>query len=433
MNELRYIPGFIEVPSDEPGLVQALNGDVILVKRDGTRVVLPGGGGSGGTVIQQDGDPGAVGAGTFWLNTTDPGNGVPATVKPVLVRNEADTGWVEQGLIHYNGDGNLSSFVTLDDGSVVVEGHDAGGISNGVLAIYGGGGGSVFLKGRDTYLQQRAGDAVYFYLGDQPFWFKNAGASSVWGISAPSGAEKFVSIDPPDPAEIIANQRLHWFDGATTALRFIQKDTFGAATEGRSAGIVGLVNGTLRIGQIGNNESFTADDGTNYGTMNAGQWVLGLDAGDDNSEVYSAGLGHGIVSQPTAVPLAAFIASNLAGATVALDTGNMAINLGDGDINAVNGELLIDNFTNFAEVKGGGVIAGSDIGGVNAETYSMRVGHGIHSNPAAGVPAFTAQTLAGGTVALDCGTLAIVNLPTADPHIAGALWNSAGTPAISAG
>lgn len=506
-NELRYIPGFIEAGSDEPGLVQALNGDVILVKRDGTRVTLPGGGGSGGTVIEQDTDPGAVGAGTFWVNTTaNPDAGIPAIVKPTLVRNAADDGWIEQGLIHYNGDGNLSSFVTLDDGSAVVEGHDADGASNGALAIYGGAGGATFLRGKNTYLQQAAVDAVYFYLGDHFFWFNNVSVGPVWGISSPSGAEKFVAIEAPDASEIDGNQRLHWYDSVTPALRFLQKDQFGALTEGRSASIVGLTNGILRLGQVGNNEGLVADDGTNYSSLDAGQWVLGIDGGDDNSEVYSAGIGHGILSQPSADAIAAFVASALAGGTVALDTGGMNVQLGGSGLVTDTNEiytfgfsgLLGDNFTDFVQIAVGGVIAGSDIGGVNAETYSMRVGHGIHSNPATGVAAFTAQALAGGTVALDagglmivtddgtanvlirpyqftlesdttdeayaitvgtgmvaagpsggtcfratdeaaatvaldCGTLAIVNLPTADPHIAGGLWNNSGTPAISTG
>lgn len=48
MNELRYIPGFIEAPSDQPGLVQALDGTVMLVAPDGARSEL---GGSGQTAL----------------------------------------------------------------------------------------------------------------------------------------------------------------------------------------------------------------------------------------------------------------------------------------------------------------------------------------------------------------------------------------------
>lgn len=249
--EQRFLTGFREVSEGEPGIVQEDDGTCWLVNPDGSRTQLPGGGGSGGTVIQQNTDPGAVGAGTLWVNTTaNPDAGIPAIVKPTLVRNAADDGWIEQGLIHYNGDGGLSSFVTLDDGSAVVEGHDADGISNGALAIYGGVGGGVFLRGRETYLQQKAGDAVYFYLADQQFWFNNESAGHVWGISAPSGSEKFVSIDPPDSSEIDANQRLHWFDAATMALRFLQKDSFGTVSQGRSAGIDDAY-GTLDLHQIG--------------------------------------------------------------------------------------------------------------------------------------------------------------------------------------
>ena len=74
----------------------------------------------------------------------------------------------------------------------------------------------------------------------------------------------------------------------------------------------------------------------------------------------------------------------------------------------------------------------SDMAGV--ENYSVGVGVGIVSVPTSNAGnAFRADPTGGGTVALDCGTLPIVNLPTADPHIAGALWNNAGTPAISSG
>lgn len=58
---------------------------------------------------------------------------------------------------------------------------------------------------------------------------------------------------------------------------------------------------------------------------------------------------------------------------------------------------------------------------------------GVTCGPVAGGSAFTAQSTFGGVAALDCGTLAIINLPTSDPHIAGALWNDGGTPAISTG
>lgn len=66
---------------------------------------------------------------------------------------------------------------------------------------------------------------------------------------------------------------------------------------------------------------------------------------------------------------------------------------------------------------------GSDVG----------IGHtGVTSGPSMGA-AFTAVGGNGATVALNAGGLPVTNLPSADPHIAGALWNNAGTPAISAG
>jgi hypothetical protein len=58
---------------------------------------------------------------------------------------------------------------------------------------------------------------------------------------------------------------------------------------------------------------------------------------------------------------------------------------------------------------------------------------GFFANPPAGNIAFSASGSKGATVAVDAGGLAIINLPTVDPVIAGALWNDGGTPAISVG
>lgn len=71
----------------------------------------------------------------------------------------------------------------------------------------------------------------------------------------------------------------------------------------------------------------------------------------------------------------------------------------------------------------------ADIGG----SLDLSTASGIESQPhQAGTAAFTAGG-GGATAALDCGALPVINLPTVDPGIAGALWNDAGTPAISAG
>lgn len=109
-----------------------------------------------------------------------------------------------------------------------------------------------------------------------------------------------------------------------------------------------------------------------------------------------------------------------------------------GTLNAASGELAFtdggiqgDDETDKFDISATqGVRVRSD---TTEETYRIRIGTGIFSNPAADVPAFTAVGDAGGTVALDAGGLAIINLPAADPHIAGALWNDGGTPAISTG
>lgn len=122
----------------------------------------------------------------------------------------------------------------------------------------------------------------------------------------------------------------------------------------------------------------------------------------------------------------------------ASDPANLASNggnldLGAGSLSIESGEILIDNFTNFGEFRSGAAVVGSDSGAEGAETYAMRVGHGVTAAAPPGTAAFTALTAAGATVAFDANGLAIINWPTVDPHIEGALWNNAGVPTFSSG
>jgi hypothetical protein len=88
---------------------------------------------------------------------------------------------------------------------------------------------------------------------------------------------------------------------------------------------------------------------------------------------------------------------------------------------------------------GGSLFARGAFAQIGVETEDETTGThmgattGIASVPDADNIAFRASGSAGATVALDAGGLTIINLPTVDPGIAGALWNNAGTPAISAG
>ena len=92
------------------------------------------------------------------------------------------------------------------------------------------------------------------------------------------------------------------------------------------------------------------------------------------------------------------------------------------------GGLGFDDGTNAAAVQAGIVFVASD---TTDEAYNMRSGAGITSASPPSAPCFSALAGAGATVAFDAGALPVVNLPTADPGIDGALWNNAGTPAIS--
>lgn len=109
---------------------------------------------------------------------------------------------------------------------------------------------------------------------------------------------------------------------------------------------------------------------------------------------------------------------------------------------SVVAEGLIDGDGNFTD--GNAWYIGPGDGPVLYAYSSGTVGAGVQftSNIAAskGVAANASDSgvvyqcyAFGATAALDCAALPITGLATADPHIAGALWNNAGTPAISAG
>lgn len=105
-------------------------------------------------------------------------------------------------------------------------------------------------------------------------------------------------------------------------------------------------------------------------------------------------------------------------------TNGGALDLGDGNVHAQDGT------GNVAGIEPSGTVF---VNGAAGDLYVIQAGVGITSQPPPDIAAFTAFSENGGTVAMDAGGLSIINLPTSDPHIASALWNNAGTPAISAG
>lgn len=401
-DEQRFQTGFIEAESDLPGLVRELDGTVWLVNPDGSRTKLPGGGGSGGLVFQQDTDPGAVGAGNFWLNTSL-SVGQPSDSLPMYVRNTGNTGWIAQGLAYYTS-GQIRSFVTVGPTGVVAEVFTAEGSPVGGLAIYGDGvpgNDATVLRQGNTYLHFQS-DQCYFNLVDgQPFWVQGPGGPT-WGIADPSGAEKFYAISPPDDGEIVNGTREHWYDDTVDApaLRFKQKDSAGTLTVGKSVGITD--DGVLKLENLPtadpsvSNQIWAADGVlTLSGFVPGGGFTGWTEDASDPANVSTNGgglnLGTGLISDTAAVYTFGFSG------------------------------LLGDDFTDFVQVGVGLLVVGSDAGAENAETYSMRVGHGVQSNPAAGQAAFKALALAGATVGLDAGGLIVENfgtlVPTTPPNL----------------
>lgn len=93
------------------------------------------------------------------------------------------------------------------------------------------------------------------------------------------------------------------------------------------------------------------------------------------------------------------------------------------------GSLGFDDGTVASQFNQNGMSLTQDAGDAFLNTA---LDGGVQSGPAA-TACFTAANDGGATVALNSGGLPIVNLPSADPHIAGALWNDGGSPAISTG
>lgn len=88
--------------------------------------------GSGQTYIQTT-DPGAVGAGALWLNTTTI---ALTTGRPISVRNAANNAWIPQALAVYDTGSFLRAQVTLNvNGGVGIESRDGSAIAKSFLVL----------------------------------------------------------------------------------------------------------------------------------------------------------------------------------------------------------------------------------------------------------------------------------------------------------
>lgn len=104
-----------------------------------------------------------------------------------------------------------------------------------------------------------------------------------------------------------------------------------------------------------------------------------------------------------------------------------------GTVNGGNGSLFFDDGSSNNQFSAHGWTLNKDDGDDDTEAYYCFFEQGFNSNPPPGVAAYNAYADAGGLASLDCDGLPILNLPTSDPHILGALWNNDGTPAFSTG
>ena len=162
----------------------------------------------------------------------------------------------------------------------------------------------------------------------------------------------------------------------------------------------------LTIRDLDTNELMASLDATGYLTVRG---ISSVESG--NIHVYAgssllvAQMGPGGFNSIPEGAFPAYSADGSSGATVALDAGGLRIE------NA--SDVIADG-----SMQAAGVVA---------------YGQGMSSRPDSPNAAYAVDANGSGTVALDAGGLPITNLPTSNPHIAGALWNNAGTPAISAG
>lgn len=233
--EIRFQTGFRAAASGEPGLVLHDDGTVWLVAPDGSETQVSGGGG-GSSVIQSPTDPGAVGAGSLWVNTTGIGG---TSDLPLSVRDPSNTFWSPIGLAHYDNTGQLRGFITMSDDAIVMEKKDADGNVTSFVLI--------------------ADDRVYISTNGFPIWLSSAAlGGTTWGLSAPSGAEKFSDIQPaPDDGELTQNQRIHWYDATTGLLRYKQTDDEAVVTAGHSLGITD--DGVIKLPGLPTSDPGVAD------------------------------------------------------------------------------------------------------------------------------------------------------------------------------
>ena len=139
--------------------------------------------------VLSDTDPGAIGAGQMWLNTTVIAG---TAMRPLMIRNATDDGWIPQGFATYDGSGNLVGFVTsAADGSVLAEVIDVATDSRSYLFLSASG--QFNVQTASSSLNQRLAldlDSGFQYSGattaDPPVQLVGISSSPTFGLSFPN-------------------------------------------------------------------------------------------------------------------------------------------------------------------------------------------------------------------------------------------------------
>lgn len=147
--------------------------DTSELERLGGRIEPPPSGGASVTISAVD--PGAIGAGNLWLRLPALSLGVDFSL---LIRDATNTSWLELGLAHFDGLGNLLAQVQLGDtGAEILVQDPVGGTfgdvfvqNDGVIAItsLGATGGVTILMSAAGLTITQASAASPIVIGDAP-------------------------------------------------------------------------------------------------------------------------------------------------------------------------------------------------------------------------------------------------------------------------
>lgn len=282
-----------------------------------------------------------------------------------------------------------------------------------------------------------------FRKGDGTVWLVNPDSSQTQIVGGGGGGLPAGWTQSGNPADVSGHAGSLAFDdgsGDTSALtgeRLLMNgpDSYISLEQGEG----------ISVAPVSPFAAFTADPaGGGLIAFNAGQLaILGPPLSEFDDALVSAGDNLGFWFDPTdGAPVLWFKGATSDGTIVTIGIplspsggvffSGWTSDFADPSVVSTNGgSLFMDDGTNQAIYSPTQASISDD--GAGQEGYFIGVGLGIQSASPADVPAFQAQNADGATVALDCGGLTIINLPTSDPHIATALYTTGGAVLVSAG